>query len=117
MQVHALVEHGVDQCQPHGAAEIARQVEEAGGVFHPLRRHRPERQVIDRNETHDERATAQDLRNEQLVKVPVLGDVGGLPGAERKAAEAEGDENARVYLGRQPAHDGRGDELAKAGDK
>ena len=38
MQVHAVVEHGVECGKPHRTAEIARQVIEARGVLHPLRR-------------------------------------------------------------------------------
>ena len=49
MEVHAFVEQGVDQRQAEGAAEIARQVEQPGGVLDPIGRHGAQRQIVDRH--------------------------------------------------------------------
>ena len=46
-RAHAVVEQGVERRQPDRAAEIAHQVEQAGGVLDPLGRQRAERHVGD----------------------------------------------------------------------
>ena len=102
MQVHPLVEQRVDNGESEGAAEIAGQVEETGGVLDLMWRHGPKRKIVDRNHAKHEADAAQDLRHEQVPEIPVLRDVRGDPCARGEQEETESDHRARIDLGHQP---------------
>ena len=70
MQVHALVEQRVDERQADGAAEVAHQVEEAGGVLDLLRRHGAERQIVDRHHRQHQPDAAEHLRPQTAPRSP-----------------------------------------------
>ena len=57
--------------RPMRAAEIARQVEQAGGVLDPLRRQRAERNGVGRHHREHHADAAQDLRQQQFVEIVV----------------------------------------------
>ena len=115
MQVEPLVEHRVDDGEAHRAAEIAGDVEQAGGVFQPFRRQGPERQIVDRDHHQHQRNAPEHLRHEQFAKVPVAGDEGRHERAPGEAEKPKPDHPPRIDLGQETADDWRRDELAKAG--
>ena len=71
MQIHPVVEPGIDRGKPDGAAEIAHQVEQAGGVLHPLRRQRAERGIGHRNDREHQPDAAEYLRPQQFPEIPI----------------------------------------------
>ena len=110
-------QEGVDQRKAHGTAEVPRQVEQAGGVLDHLRRQHAKRDVVDRHHAQHQGAAAQDLRQQQLVEIPVLRQAGDKIGAKRKAAKADAHHHARIEHAHQPSCDGRGQEHGKAADE
>ncbi|MGB6441509.1 MAG: hypothetical protein WBE89_19790 [Methyloceanibacter sp.] len=97
MQVSAVVEDGGESGKADGAAEIAGEIEQAGGIIHALRRQRAECHVVDRDHRRHQADAAEDLRPDELPEVPVAGeneadrDYPGTP-PRRK-------ERLRVYCG------------------
>ncbi len=72
MQVPAVVEDRVDERETHRAAEIAREIIEAGCILEPLRRQGAERDVVDRHHADHQPDAAENLRHEQLPEIPIL---------------------------------------------
>ena len=102
--------------EAEGAAEIARQVEQAGGVLDALRRQGAERQHARRHHAEHHAEAAHRLSREQLPIGPVLGDRHQLEAGDAEEPEADGDEHARIDLGREGADDRRGQHHEGAGD-
>ena len=117
MEVGAIVEHGVERGKADGAAEVAGEVEQAGGILHALGRERAERHIGDRHHGEHQADPAQDLRHEQLPEIEVLGEVAHLPGAGRERHEPEHQHEARIDLVHEPADDRRAHEHGDAGDE
>jgi hypothetical protein len=113
MQVHPVVQQRVDEREPDGAAEIAGEIEQAGGVLERLRRQRAQREIVDRHHAQHQRGAAQDLRNQQFVEIPILGDVWLMPGAKAEAEKADrrSSRAGRASWTRMPG-DRRGEEHA-----
>ena len=99
---------------PTAPAEIAGEIEEAGGVLHPLRRQRAERHVVDRDHRRHQPDAAEDLRPDELPEIPVAGEIGHPPAAQGKAQETHRQHEARIDLRHQPARDRRGQEHGEA---
>ena len=72
MQIDPVIEHGVQSGEPDCAAEIARQVEQAGDVLQSIGRERAERDVGDRHDREHHAEAAQDLRYQKFAKIGVL---------------------------------------------
>ncbi|MNZ98660.1 hypothetical protein D3C78_1179540 [compost metagenome] len=113
MVVGALRQHGVDDGKTDGAAEVTGEVEQAGRVADTGRRQGAERDVVDRHHAHHQAETAQDLRDQQLVEVPVGRHMRHDPGAAAEADETDRHHRPRIELGRNLAGNRRGEEHRK----
>jgi len=82
MQIGALVQTLVDDRKPERAAEIARQVEQAGTVLQPLRRQRAERDVVVGTIANIMPMPRRICGISNWSKSIVAGDPGHRPGAE-----------------------------------
>ena len=117
VQVGAALQDGVDGGEAEGAAEVAGQIEEAGGVLDPLGRQRAEREHVDRDHAEHQRHPAHRLRQEELAEGPVAGDAGEIEARDGEEARPRAIRSARVDLARQHADDRRGQEHEGAGDE
>ena len=70
MEVGAVVEDRAANGDADGAAEIAHRVEQAAGIFQPLRRQAAEAEIDARRHREDLRKATKDLRQKQLVRRP-----------------------------------------------
>ena len=106
--------HGIDGGKPDGAAEIAHQIEQAGGVLHPLGAKRAERGVGHR---HDRR-TSDRCRGisaaTAIPRNPSPRHISHLPGADGKQHEACHQHEARIELLAQLPGDRRSQEHREA---
>ena len=115
MQVGLVVDDRGAHSDPDRAAEVAHHVEQAGGVFQPLRRQAAKTQSDTRRHREDLREAAQHLRDQQLVRAPVMRDEAIAPHRHGETGQAEHHQPAWIELARQHHIDRRADQRCDAG--
>ncbi len=91
---------------PHAAAQLAHQIEQAGAVGDLAHRQVRQGQVRERDEDQPEPHTPEDERPEEVAHTAVGGEVGVLPHRQGEDRHAGEDGQARVELARGAAHRG-----------
>ena len=97
MQVSAVVEDGGESGKADGAAEIAGEIEQTGGILHALRRQHAECHVVDRDHRRHQADAAEDLRPDELPEVRVAG--GNEAERDYPGTLPRWKERLRVYCG------------------
>ena len=117
VQIRAVIEQGIDHGQAQSPPEIAGEIVKAGRIFQTIGRQGAQRQIIDRHHAHHHAKPTQDLRDQQFIKIPILGDIDRKPCPQRKARKAPADQPARGRPRRQAPDNGGRDEHGNARDK
>ena len=96
MEIGPVVEDGAADGDAHSTAEIAHHVEQAAGVFEPLRRQAAETQRNTGGDGEYLRKTAKNQGNHEFCRTPVMGDGDETPHGEAEAGKSEHHQPSQV---------------------
>ncbi|MGH6797100.1 MAG: hypothetical protein ACREDI_01775, partial [Roseiarcus sp.] len=101
MEIGAVIEDRAADRDADRAAEVAHHIEQSARIFEPFRRQAAEAEIDAGGDREHLGKAAQNLRQEELRRAPVMGDEAEAPHRETEGREASHHEPARVEFARQ----------------